>query len=224
MQRFGVMLDCSRNAVLRPEKVKELAKILKSFGYNMLQLYTEDTYEVDGEPYFGYKRGRYTQEELKDIVDHCDEIGVEVIPCVQTLAHLNAAFKWRPYAEICDTANILLVDEPRTYEFIENIFKTLKKCFKSEYVHIGMDEAHMLGLGKHLDRHGYENRFDILKRHLGKVMDLAKKYGLKPVMWSDMFFRLGNHGAYYSAEPKLTEEAKKAVPEGVSLCYWDYYH
>ena len=41
---FGAMLDMSRNAVMKPEKVKEFAKILKSFGYNMLQLYTEDTF------------------------------------------------------------------------------------------------------------------------------------------------------------------------------------
>ena len=61
---FGVMLDCSRNAVMKPEQVKKFATVLKSFGYNMFQLYTEDTYEVENEPYFGYMRGRYTAEEL----------------------------------------------------------------------------------------------------------------------------------------------------------------
>ena len=63
-KRFGVMLDMSRNAVMRPEEVKKIMTILHGFGYNMLQLYTEDTYEVDGEPYFGYLRGRYSKEEL----------------------------------------------------------------------------------------------------------------------------------------------------------------
>lgn len=55
---FGAMLDMSRNAVMKPEKVKDFAKILKSFGYNVIQLYIEDTFEVDGEPYFGYMCGR----------------------------------------------------------------------------------------------------------------------------------------------------------------------
>ena len=94
---FGVMLDCSRNAVMKPEKVKDFAKTIKALGYNMIQLYTEDTFEVDGEPYFGYLRGRYTKEELKDMVSYCNSIGVEMIPCIQTLAHLNAIFRWRPY-------------------------------------------------------------------------------------------------------------------------------
>ena len=177
MKRFGVMLDCSRNAVMKPEQVKKIASVLKDFGYTMLQLYTEDTYEVENEPFFGYLRGRYSVEELQDIVSYCKEIGMEVIPCVQTLAHLNQIFRWKEYAVVNDFADILLPEEERTYALIENIFKTLRKCFSSEYVHIGMDEAHMLGLGKYLDKHGYNNRFDILNRHLNKVIEIAKRYG-----------------------------------------------
>ena len=64
---FGVMLDMSRNAVMKPEELKKFARIIRSFGYNMIELYTEDTYEVEGEPYFGYMRGRYTKAELKAI-------------------------------------------------------------------------------------------------------------------------------------------------------------
>ena len=83
---FGVMLDMSRNAVMKPSEVVNYAKILKSFGYNMIQLYTEDTYEVDNEPYFGYMRGRYTQAELSYIVKECEKFDVEVIPCTQKVA------------------------------------------------------------------------------------------------------------------------------------------
>ena len=224
MKRFGAMLDMSRNAVMKPSEVKNFAKILKSFGYNMIQLYTEDTYEVDGEPYFGYMRGRYTKEELADIVSYCESIDVEVIPCIQTLAHLNQIFRYGDYAKIRDTADILLVGDERTYEFIENMFKTVKQVFKSEYIHIGMDEAHMLGLGKYLDRNGYRNRFDILSEHLAKVIEIAKKYDLTPIMWSDMFFRLANHGAYHSSEDIITDEIVAKCPAGVELVYWDYYH
>ena len=224
MKRFGVMIDVSRNAVMKPEKVKQYVKTIKSLGYNMVQLYTEDTYEVEGEPYFGYLRGRYTEAELKDIVDYAEGIGVEVIPCIQTLAHLKQIFYWRPYWNVRDCDDILLVDDERTYQLIENMFKTLRRCFKSQYVHIGMDEAHNLGLGKYLDIHGPENRFDILQRHLNRVIEIAEKYGFKPLMWSDMFFRLANHGEYYPEDPTFLEEAKRALPDNLALCYWDYYH
>lgn len=219
---FGAMLDMSRNAVMKPEKVKDFAKILKSFGYNMIQLYTEDTFEVDGEPYFGYMRGRYSKEEIKDIVSYCNSIDVEVIPCVQTLAHLNQIFRWKPYFECNDVNDILLVGNDRTYELIENIFKTLKQCFTSEYVHIGMDEAHMIGRGKYLDKNGYCNRFDILLTHLKKVIEIAKKYGFKPIMWADMFFRIANNGNYRGTNP-VPDEVKKVTPKDVDLVFWDYY-
>ena len=222
---FGTMLDMSRNGVMKPEQVKNFARIIRSFGYNMLQLYTEDTYEVDGELYFGYMRGRYTKEEIKDINAYCNSIGVELIPCIQTLAHLNAIFRWEDYRPINDVNDILLVGEERTYQLIENMFKTLRECFSSEYIHIGMDEAHMLGLGKYLDKHGkQESRFEILRKHLDKVLAIAQKYGFKPMMWSDMFFRLDNGGEYYGENLVLSNEVKASVPKDVELVYWDYYH
>jgi len=56
---FGVMIDMSRNAVMSMEGLKSFLLLLKKMGYNCVLLYTEDTYEVDGEPFFGYMRGRY---------------------------------------------------------------------------------------------------------------------------------------------------------------------
>ena len=57
-------------------------------GLNTLLLYIEDIYEIEDEPYFGYMRGRYTQEELKQVDDYAHALGIEVIPAIQTLAHL----------------------------------------------------------------------------------------------------------------------------------------
>ena len=65
-RRFGTMLDCSRNAVMTVEALKRWIDLTADLGYNTLLLYTEDTYEIEGEPYFGYMRGRYTKEELRE--------------------------------------------------------------------------------------------------------------------------------------------------------------
>lgn len=220
---FGVMLDMSRNAVMKPATLNKFVDYISSFGYNMLQLYTEDTYKVQNEPYFGYLRGGYTKEEIQAIDAHCKEKGVELIPCIQTLAHLGTIFKFSAYRAVNDFADILLIDEPRTYELIDNMFASLAESFSSRRVHIGMDEAHMVGLGKYMDKHGICNRHELLNKHLAKVVEIAKKYGFEPMMWSDMFFRISNHGGYYSRNPKLSKEAIEEVPD-VSLVYWDYYH
>ena len=64
IRSLGVMVDCSRDAVYTVGALKKYISLLAKMGYNSLQLYTEDTYEADGEPYFGYLRGRYGKAEL----------------------------------------------------------------------------------------------------------------------------------------------------------------
>ena len=221
---FGIMVDCSRNAVMTPDSVKKLIDILSRMGYNQLQLYMEETYEVDGEPYFGYFRGRYTQAELKELDDYAFKNGVELVPCIQTLAHMNAAVRWPKYARITDVGDILLVGDERTYELIDHMFASLRKCFRSNRIHIGMDEAAMLGRGRYMDLHGKQDTSEILLAHLGRVCELAGKYAFKPMMWSDMFYRIASGGEYYSHKAKFDTSVSAKIPDNLSLVYWDYYH
>ena len=58
--KIGLMIDCSRNAVYRIEFLKKYVPLFAEIGYNAIELYTEDTYCVDGQPYFGYLRGAYS--------------------------------------------------------------------------------------------------------------------------------------------------------------------
>ncbi len=222
---LGIMIDCSRNAVMLPEQVKQYASLLKQFGYDTLMLYTEDTFEVNGEPYFGHMRGRYSKQELKNLDAYCKSIGMELIPCIQTLAHLGAMFKWwDTYDRINDIDDVLLIGEERTYKLIDNILSTVKECFSSKKVHIGMDEAFKVGLGKYLQKHGYEDRFDLINRHLHKVCGIAQKYGLEPMIWSDMFITLAMNSTNYYIDSGAEEIAKRGnLPENISLVYWDYY-
>ncbi len=218
---FGMMIDMSRNAVMSIEALKKFMTLMKRMGYNCIMLYTEDTYEVDGEPYFGYMRGRYSKDEMKELDSFAASLGIEIIPCIQTLAHINSIKRWRTVEFDCN--DILLTDDERTYELIEHMFATLSECFKSRRIHIGMDEAHMLGKGIHLDRHGYETVDAIMKRHLSRVCSLAEKYGYEPMMWSDMFFRPWNNGEYCIPQKEIPKEYVDALPKSVIPVYWDYY-
>lgn len=221
--QLGLMLDCSRNAVPTVETVKKLIRVMAMLGYRSLQLYTEDTYEVPGQPYFGYLRGRYSSAELKELDGYAEKLGIELIPCIQTLAHLERIFRWKCFDGVKDYGNILLCGEEETYELIESMFSAVRGCFKSKRINIGMDEAHMLGLGRYLDRHGFTDRTQIMVNHLTRVTEIAEKYGFKPMMWSDMFFRLANNGDYYSEKNEVLPETVSALAKRVELIYWDYY-
>lgn len=222
-EKFGVMIDCSRNAVMNKTAFCRMVDILSRLGYNTIRLYTEDTYEVDDEPYFGYMRGRYTKDELKEMDDYADSHGIELIPCIQTLAHLGTIFRYAEYGDIRDVDDILLVGADRTYILIENMFRTLAECFRSRNVNIGMDEAFMLGRGKFFAENGPMKSHDIMRMHLEKVLSIAERYGFSCEMWGDMFMRAA-YGEVYEYTVDFSENVKKTVPRNVSLVCWDYYH
>ena len=219
------MVDCSRNAVRTVETLKTFMRQLVCMGYTGIWLYMEDVYEIPEEPYFGYKRGRYSQKELKEISSYAKEIGLKCVPTIQTLAHLNGITRWFKYGPIIDTDDILLVDEPQTYTLIEKMFKSLRECFDGDEVHIGMDEANRVGLGKYLAQHGYTNRSALVVRHLQKVVEIAAKYGFtKPIMWNDMFIRLADTEGYAASKKiKVSQEILDMVPKNIQLTGWRYY-
>ena len=110
IENIGLMLDCSRGAVPTVDTLKELIDLLSAMGYNRLELYTEDTYEIEGRPFFGYMRGRYSGEEIRTVDAYAKGKGIELVPCIQVLAHLEHIFRWDEFVPMRDCNDILLVD------------------------------------------------------------------------------------------------------------------
>ena len=223
-----VMIDNSRNAVMNMTTAKKMIDCLAKMGFNSLMLYTEDTYEVDGHPYFGYLRGRYSKEELKELDAYAKERKIELIPCIQTLGHLATIMRWPQYAALQDGADTLCADEEKVYGLIEDMFSSIAECFTSRMINVGMDEAESMGLGKYLKKYGYHERLEIFGRHLERVSGIAEKYGFTLCMWSDMFYKLAT-GTFYGAEDaditdEQAERIKKMIPENVRLTYFDYWN
>ncbi|MBE6690187.1 MAG: beta-N-acetylhexosaminidase [Ruminococcaceae bacterium] len=224
----GAMVDMSRNAVMNVPTVKMMLRKMALMGMNTFMLYTEDTYEIEGRPYFGYMRGRYTPAEIKELDAYALKLGIELVPCIQTLGHLESALRWSVTAPYKDTADVLMVDAEETYRLIDDMLRTVAACFTSRRLHIGMDETHSLGTGKYLDKNGYRPREELYLRHLNKVSEMAIGYGFKPMMWSDMFFRMsgGQLQGYkdYDKRTVLRSDIAELVPRGVQQVFWDYYN
>lgn len=211
----GLMLDCSRNGVVNMSYAKEMLERLAIMGHNVMMLYMEDVYEVEGEPYFGYLRGRYSRAELKELDAYAAMFGIELIPCIQTLAHLDQFLIWdTPREKYIDIDNILLVGEEEVSGLLERMIRSLSECFTSRRIHLGMDEAYHLGRGRYADKNGLEEKTDIMHKHLSNLLALCQKYGLRPIIWDDMFFR-----DYSNLGGKSYE-----IPKGMDLMYWDYYN
>lgn len=225
---LGAMLDVSRGKILRVEKVKQYIDCLACMGMNALMLYTEDVFDLEGHPLFGYMRGRYTLTELKEIDDYAYSMGIECIPCIQTLGHMEQYLKWAQTASLQDTDSIMLVDDPRTYELVEAMVKTMRSAFRSQRIHIGMDESNYFAFGRYTrlyaDKAGYGHkaRHPIFTRHLNRVCDICNAYGFHPMMWSDMFYVLTSDlGCHVPDCGEFSPEMLKNIPDVDMVC-WNY--
>lgn len=220
----GVMLDMSFGSVTKVAGVKKYLDYMALFGMNMLMLYTEDTYEIEGYPFFGYQRGRYTLRELREIDDYAFNLGIEVIPCIQTFGHLGKFLRYSQYSNIAENDRVLLPGEEKTYQFVEACISACRKAFRTNRIHIGCDETRGLGFGKSFARDGLRDRFVVFNEHVIRVFEICKKYDYQPMMWSDMYSTLANKsGKVYDVDTEIPKEVIDAMPDA-EMVFWDYYH
>ena len=221
----GAMVDMSRNAVMNVDTVKFMLRKMALMGLNTYMLYTEDTYEIPEEPFFGYMRGRYTKEEIRELDRYAIALGIELVPCIQFLGHLATTLRWSAMGKYKDTANVLFVGKESTYALIDSMLRSISECFTSRRLHMGMDETHDLGRGNYLDANGYREFKELYSEHLLKVTEMAKSYGFTPMIWSDMIIKCaGNPKRVYDVNAVITPEIQKLVPDGCELVFWDYYN
>lgn len=226
LSTLGVMIDISRNMVMKVDYLKKWLRKLALNGYNMVMLYCEDTYELENTPLFGYMRGAYTAEEIKELDSYAQRLGIEIVGCIQTLGHMEQYLKWKePVKNVRDTESVLLTNCDETYNLIDEMIKFWSENLSSKRIHVGMDEVHNLGRGQYMDKYGAKKAIDLFSAHLIKVNEICQKYNLTPMIWSDMYFRLTNsEQSYYDLTSPISQEVIKAIPENLQLVYWDYYH
>ncbi len=211
----GLMLDCSRNAVPTADYLKRAIIRLALMGMNRFCLYTEDTYEVEGEPLFGYARGRYSKKEIRELANFAESVGVTMFPCIQTLGHLEQVLKYRHYESLRDTERVLNALEEKTYVFLEKIIREAVEPYNSKIIHLGMDETWGIGRGNSFRENTPVRPLEIYAKHVAKVAEICEKSGLKPIMWGD--FVIGMSG-----EKEMSEEERSFLPPNVTMNYWNY--
>ena len=166
-----------------------------------------DNKGYDGTP---YGEGMwYTQEQIREVVDHAAAKGITVIPEIDLPGHMVAALA--TYPELGCTGGpyevrtswgiakeVLCVGKESTFEFLENVLAEVCELFPSEYIHIGGDEcpkdswkncphcqAKIAELGlKDDDRHKAEH---YLQSHVTKrIEEFLATRGKKIIGWDEI--------------------------------------
>ncbi|MCC7502115.1 MAG: family 20 glycosylhydrolase [Flavobacteriales bacterium] len=104
--------------------------------------------DADTARYGGY----YTQEQIKEVVRHASERGVQVVPEIEFPGHCTAALAAYPYLGCRkDTLevptrggvfqDVYCVGQEATWSFMQDVLDELVPLFPSAYFHIGGDEV-----------------------------------------------------------------------------------
>ena len=217
----------TQTATPKPSMIKEFIRRLAVMGMNTLQIYTETAYDLPGYAYFGYGRGKYTKEEIKDIDAYAQKFGVELVPCIQVTGHMTDFLKYKSSRKYCDLNGVLLTDSEDTYKLIDDMFKFVSECFTSKKINMGCDETMGIGTGAHEALFGKESIISVYCRHIARVTEMAKSYGFKPAIWGDMFFTANAKHAhpdycFWDETDVDFTDAVKIIPRDLKLIFWEY--
>lgn len=174
------------------------------------------------------------KSQVREIVDVLDGFGIEVIPEVQTLGHIEYITNAYPeFAELgifkktATEADLKLIKHAHivdhcycpnnekcmqiVYDIIDEVIEVVRP---KRYVHIGHDEVYHLGLCPKCKEKGAPR---VYVEHVTALHDYLAKKGLKTMLWSDML----HTNMYYTGEH--FDSVKRELPKDLMLLDFTWY-
>jgi len=206
----GVMLDVSRGKVPTLQTLKEVVDCLAFFKMNVLQLYTEHTFDFVSHPAIGRGTDPLTSEDMLVLDRYAREQGVQLMPNLNCFGHCSHLLSLPQYAHLAESAvpwTLTPVDEG-TYALLGNLLDDMLPSFSCRTLNAGCDETWDLGLGRSASLAAEIGVGRVYLGHLLRLHDLASARVCRVQFWGDILLH----------HPELVGE----LPDDVTLLDWHY--
>ena len=208
----GFLLDISRGRIPKMESLYALADLLALLRYNHLELYIEGfSYAYSFVPSEWISGDAITAEELERFDRYCAARMIELVPCQNSLGHMNAWICKEPYRHLAEAEeagvfppSTLNAADPDSLKLVGQMLDDLLPQFSSYQVNVCLDEPFELGKGKNRDA----DPVQLYLQYVKLLHENLSERGRKMLMWSD-FLR--------NAPDLLTE-----IPRDIMLLEWGY--
>ena len=162
----------------------------------------------------------YSPEQIRGIVEHARERGVEVIPYLSLLGHGEPYFAYPELVPLCEERDgamrwpdspkaTFCLSKPETKAFLESYFAEIAEAFPGRNFHVGMDETWNMGFCSLCAPRRRKIGFGGLYTEFVKwAHDLCERHGRRMWMWDDFY--------------EFFPEELGNVPRDVVMCHWDY--
>lgn len=174
----GFHLDVARGGVPKVETFKDLLKFLFLLKYNYLGIYLEDLFPWESHPEIGVNRGKFTREELSEIINHGGKLGIDVFPSLELSGHMNNILSIPSLSKHSLNGNSFQLDlnneEARNFGY--SLLNEVINFWPSSYIHIGGDENQLSGVS---------DAPKLYKIYHEDLIEIVKSKGKTPIMWGD---------------------------------------
>jgi len=206
----GLMIDISRRKVPTPETLQELVAEISHYKINVLQLYTEHTFQFPRHPKIGAGCGSLSSQDILELDVFCRAHHVELMPNLQSFGHARNILLIPKYRHLAET-DLLWTLSPaleETYTLLDELYGDMLPAFTSTTLNANCDETWDLGKGTSKALAEKLGTGRVYLNHILRLRELAARYGRRIQIWGDILL---NH-------PDLISE----VPEDVTLLDWHY--
>ncbi|MBN1976794.1 MAG: beta-N-acetylhexosaminidase [Anaerolineae bacterium] len=206
----GLMLDISRCKVPTLETLRDLVAELCHYKINVLQLYTEHTFQFARHPKIGAGCGSLNSQDILELDAFCRARHVELMPNLQSFGHARNTLLIPEYQHLAETDLFWTLSPAfeQTYTLLDELYGDMLPSFTSTTFNADCDETWDLGKGASRSTAGAIGVGRVYLNHILRVRELAARYGRRIQVWGDILL---NH-------PELIGE----VPEDVTLLDWHY--
>ena len=184
----GVMLDVSRGKVPEAATLRELVDRCARMKLNALMLYVEHTFRFRRHPEIGADASPLEAETLRDLDAYAAANHVQLIPCLQSLGHMEHVLKLPRYAHLAETDVRWTVSpaDPGTYELLADLYAEHLPNFRSPLFNANCDEPWDLERGRSAARAAELGPGGVFLEHVRRVRDLAAEHGKRTMIWGDV--------------------------------------
>ncbi len=195
------------------ERLLELVKVFAACRYNAIVVEWEDQFPWTVDKAFRSPTC-YTPDQVKQFHAAADEAGLEIIPLVQCLGHLEWILTppgrehLRELPEKSDVINPLAAGARELIEAL--VSDVLKLTPNVRHFHLGGDEAWTFG--RHPDTKAYIEKYgkgQLYLYHVNPILETLGKKGIRPLLWHDMMI-------------EWDDEALRDLKAKADLVFWWY--
>ena len=174
----------------RREYLVRLFPRLAAIGYTHVVFEIEDKVRLESIAGAAWHEA-WSKVEFAGILAACRQAGLQPVPLIQTLGHLEFLLshgRYHPYRELPDTAYQLCPSRPESLTFLRRWLDEVIELFgKPEFIHLGADETYYLGkCPLCAARVQAESRSALYLDHLNGLAEHVLAKGVRPMAWADM--------------------------------------